>query len=289
MEFIKVFLWSMSIVGYRINVFFLSLVPFRFVKKIGNYFLIYQNLRFLGYDEKVAEKKSIQYVFYQKYRTRSKHFYQHLSNKKLDVYCNSVKTTGSPLMLSRFSDSSGLIILTHAGDYWLTIVTLMKMKKERGVFVFYRANFDDVNERRALESLNRFHDIIIFDDKETSSLLSLVRFLRKGANFIIFSDLPPNVGNFDFGSPKKTILLGREAYLCYGAAFLAAKSKCIAFCINSVLDEKLNLRIQFDTCISCNSLEDVFFKIRDNFESYIKNNPENWYFLVHVESYFHKK
>lgn len=184
------------------------------------------------------------------------------------------------------------IYLTHSGEYWLAIGSIVARAQEPTHFIIpmlTKVQFSE-HSRKLLEDLAvKGHTIEVIDTHAPGTPMKIARSRRHGKRVIMFADLPAHSGGITYGAPQEARFLQRRATFVKGPLFLASKLQCNALLIGhrSELDAEGTLHVF--GWIEAGSCEAMHAAYIEALEGFLREAPEHWHFLPTMEVFFQRQ
>ncbi|MFJ4346105.1 hypothetical protein [Pseudomonas sp. NPDC089401] len=183
-----------------------------------------------------------------------------------------------------------LYLLTHTGEYWMAVVSVMARERLPTRFLIPVWNFSDPFTRASLLQLEGLgHDVEVLDAAHPATALAMARALKRGERVIVFCDLPVSVGALHFGEPLPGRLFRRPAQFVKGPLFLAAKLRCDALLLGhrAVLGAEGEVHVL--ARIPAAPLEIMQMAWMTALERFLAAAPEQWLYLPRLEAFYHRQ
>lgn len=183
-----------------------------------------------------------------------------------------------------------LLLCTHTGDYWVTILSLAREYEGQGCD-FIVPIVSEITERNAL-AYKKIEipgvRVIFMNINEKGAMIKIARYLHDPLKIVaIFYDLPCYVGGILTGSVEPVSLFNRKAYMAIGIVKLAIRQD---ICIKLVACRYNEVSQRFDIRLSLVESRDkiaIQTEMTTFLERYIEETPWQWHFISTLDSYYH--
>jgi hypothetical protein len=186
--------------------------------------------------------------------------------------------------------SPSLYLLTHTGEYWMAVASLMARHSQPTRFVIPIWNFADPFTRQALRALEGLgHRVDVLDVAAPTTALAMARALKQGDRVMLFCDLPVSLGAVRFGEPLPGRLFDRPAQFVRGPLFLAAKMGYPAVLIGhrACLGGKGEVQVLEHLPVAPLAVMQV--RWMQGLERHLSAAPEQWLYLPRLEAFYHQQ
>lgn len=253
-----------------------------------DYSLCRQNLTTLGYESGLAKALSCRFSALQWQRALHERLYPTPQPFRLRAWIAKIPWVDP----QRWAEAEGstLYLLTHTGEYWMAVASLMARHTRPTRFVIPIWNFDDPFTRRSLQQLEGLgHWVDVLDVAEPNTALVMARALKRGDRVILFCDLPVSLGALRFGEPLPGALFHRPAQFVKGPLFLASRLGCDALLIGhqAVLGGKG--RVEVLERIEAAPLPVMQAQWMAALDRFLAAAPEQWLYLPRLEAFYHRQ
>jgi hypothetical protein len=274
----------------RVSGILLTLSNTVLVRLYGSgYRLARQNLALWGFDDEECHQRARRYVIIHWLRLARRSIYAHAPINKKKYTLRTLCTVDPQGLLMRYRTHPAMVVLLHTGDYWIAVAGVLNLLDAPTHFVLPRIQDTDFLQLAALKCLtdNAHHTLEIVDTKCTHAALSLARMLRKRQRVIIFADLPAQLGHDRYGISTPGLLAGRPANFVKGPAWLAALTRTdILLAAHTIMPGAPD---QFHALawLEADHADVMQDALTKRIDAFIASTPENWFFLTHMETFFH--
>jgi len=253
-----------------------------------DYSLCRQNLTALGYESTLANKLSCRFGALQWQRALHEQLYPRQRPFDLRAWIADVPWV-DPQRLAQIERPT-LYLLTHTGEYWMAVASLMARHVRPTRFVIPIWNFADPFTRHSLQQLEGLgHWVDVLDVAEPGTALSMARALKRGDSVLLFCDLPVSLGAVRFGEPLPGRLFHRPAQFVKGPLFLASKLGCDALLLGHQAQLGGKGRVQVLERITAAPLPVMQAQWMAALDGFLAAAPEQWLYLPRLEAFYHRQ
>lgn len=183
-----------------------------------------------------------------------------------------------------------LLLCTHTGDYWLTILTLARQYQGLD-YDFLVPIFEEITEKNA-----RNYNLIAIPGVRISfininasgALIKIARYLREPKKVVaVFYDLPCYVAGNLTGAVEPVTFFNKKGHMTTGIIKLAIKR---AVCMKLVSNRYNPASRQFTVTTAAvigRQQEEINPELVGFLEQYVKETPWQWHFISTLDSYYH--
>jgi hypothetical protein len=253
-----------------------------------DYSLCRQNLTALGYEPTLAKGLSCRFSALQWQRGLHEQLYPRKRPFALRAWIADIPWV-DPQGLAQIERPT-LYLLTHTGEYWMAVASLMARHVRPTRFVIPIWNFADPFTRASLQQLEGLgHWVDVLDVADPSTALSMARALKRGDSVVLFCDLPVSLGAVRFGEPLPGRLFHRPAQFVKGPLFLASRLGCDALLIGhqAVLGGKGRVQVLERICAA--PLPVMQAQWMAALDRFLAAAPEQWLYLPRLEAFYHRQ
>ncbi|MCX8956151.1 hypothetical protein EHW64_02535 [Erwinia psidii] len=184
-----------------------------------------------------------------------------------------------------------LLLFTHTGDYWLSILTMARQYQGMGcefIVPIYQPITDEIRKM-----YNRIKipgvDVLFINIHDDGSLLKIIRCLKKPKSIVaIFYDLFCYSTGIHNGAVDSVTFFNKKGYMTTGMLSLAEKMKLeINFISNRYSVSEGKYITTISPAVLLSGQTDVDKVIISHLESCIKENAYQWHFMISLDAYFH--
>ncbi len=188
------------------------------------------------------------------------------------------------------SDTPHLLVLLHTGEYWMAVARLVERYPAPTHFVIPIWNYQASFVRNALNSLEGLgHTVEVLDSNAPGTALCIARRLRQRRQVIIFSDLPVSLNASRSGEPIDGMLFGRAAQFVKGPMVLASRFGCDVLLAGHRVSLGHPGELHVIAHIACCCAQVMQAHWSKAFEDFIRQAPEHWFYLPHLEAFFQRQ
>lgn len=253
-----------------------------------DYSLCRQNLTALGYESTLAKKLSCRFGVLQWQRALHEQLYPRQRPFDLRAWIADIPWV-DPQRLAEVQRPT-LYLLTHTGEYWMAVASLMARQVRPTRFVIPIWNFADPFTRHSLQQLEGLgHWVDVLDVADPGTALSMARALKRGDSVVVFCDLPVSLGALRFGEPLPGHLFHRPAQFVKGPLFLAAKLGCDALLIGHQAQLGGKGRVQVLERIAAAPLPAMQAQWMAALDRFLAAAPDQWFYLPRLEAFYHRQ
>jgi hypothetical protein len=253
-----------------------------------DYSLCQQNLTALGYESTLAKALSCRFGALQWQRALHEQRYPRQRPFDLRAWIADVPWV-DPQRLAQVERPT-LYLLTHTGEYWMAVASLMARQVRPTRFVIPIWNFNDPFTRRSLQQLEGLgHWVDVLDVADPGTALSMARALKRGDSVVVFCDLPVSLGAMRFGEPLPGQLFHRPAQFVKGPLFLASKLGCDALLMGHQAQLGGKGRVQVLERITTAPLPVMQAQWMAALDGFLAAAPEQWLYLPRLEAFYHRQ
>lgn len=253
-----------------------------------DYSLCRQNLEALGWLPQQASALACRYSVLQWQRAVHERLYPRHRPQALRAWVNAIPYIDPHGCASPAPPA--LYLLTHTGEYWMAVVSVMARETRPTRFVIPIWNFTDPYTQASLRQLEGLgHAIEVLDVACPGTALAMARALKRGERVIVFCDLPVNLGALRFGEPLPGRLFRRQAQFVKGPLFLAAKLRCDALLLGHQAVPGGKGEVQLLARIHAAPLEVMQVTWMVALERFLAAAPEQWLYLPRLEAFYHRQ
>ncbi len=264
--------------------------PFNYLLKMyrrGNVLGVYDNLLNIGFCESDAKYFSERESYMKILRDINSYAYDIKNAKKLKHTIDFFPITkGLDIIKSGVSDEKSIICVLHCGFYWETVAKIVTLDNEKE-FVIPILDLKHDLTRRSITALNlvcKNLDVIDIQDRKKAAI-KIIKAVRNGKKLIIFSDLPPSIGNVVFGAPGCGKFMNKNANIANGPVEIAKTLNMDIIYVSSDPDLKQSIH----NIVVLNKLDQADVSVQNNMnvmEDFIRKKPYLWAYMDRIENYF---
>lgn len=254
----------------------------------SDYSLCRQNLVALGYEPGLACALSIRHGVLQWQRAVNEQLYPRKHPQALRAWIAQIPWIDPQPALEATRPT--LYLLTHTGEYWMAVASIMARHPQPARFVIPIWNFADPFMRHSLRQLEGLgHCVDVLDVADPATAVALARALKQGAQVILFCDLPVSLGAVRFGEPMAGRLFHKPAQFVRGPLFLAARLGCDALVIGhqAQLGGKGEVRVLGRIATAPVAVMEAQWM--PLLERFLGAAPEQWLYLPRLEAFYHRQ
>lgn len=256
----------------------------------SDYGLCRQNLALFDYDDAQCDYVARCHAAVQLQRQVNKYLYEIHEPVPLRNRIRSVTWVDPKDLFQRSLEEPCLVLLTHTGEYWMAVAKIVERAQVATHFIIPILAFADEQTVRSMKALEAFgHTVEVRDVNDPKVALAIIRGARQGKRIVIFYDLPVSIGAARFGAPVAGRFLRRDAQFVKGPLFLASKLQFSVLLAGHrvVLGQASEFHL-FDW-VEAGSLEQMTESCLVALERFIRQSPENWFYLNRMEAFFHRQ
>jgi len=256
----------------------------------SNYSLCRQNLILFDYDDVQCDYVARCQVAIQLQRQINKYLYEIHDPVQLRNRLRSISWVDPKGLFQRSLEEPCLVLLTHTGEYWMAVAKIVESAQTSTHFIIPILAFADEMTVRSMKALEAFgHTVEVKDVNDPKVALAIIRGARQGKRIVIFYDLPVSIGVTRFGAPVAGRFLQRNAQFVKGPLFLASKLQfSVLLAGHRVIPGQASEFHLFDW-VDAGNLEQMSQQCMVALEGFIRQSPENWFYLDRMEAYFHRQ
>lgn len=194
-------------------------------------------------------------------------------------------------LLPSGNEPGKLLLFTHTGDYWLSILTMARQYQNMGcefIVPVYQPITDEILEMYKKINIPGV-DVLFINIHDTGALLKIIRYLKNPKSVVaIFYDLFCYCSGVYNGAVDSVNFFNRKGYMTTGILSVAEKMKLginFVSSVYSISEKKYVVKMSPSALFSGKS--DVDKLMLRYVESCIKENPHQWHFMTSLDSYYH--
>jgi lauroyl/myristoyl acyltransferase len=256
----------------------------------SGYSLCRQNLALFDYDPMQCDDAARRYMAIQLQRQINKYLYEIHAPAQLRERLDNILWVDPQALFQRSQEQPCLVLLTHTGEHWMAVAKIVAHTQVATHFIIPILAFADEMTVRSMKSLEAFgHTVEVRDVNDPKVALAIIRGARQGKRIVIFYDLPVSIGATYFGAPVSGRFLARDAQFVKGPLFLASKLQFnVLLAGHRVIPGQASEFHLFDW-VEAGDLEAMSQRCMVALERFIRQSPENWFYLSRMEAYFHRQ
>jgi len=256
----------------------------------SDYRLCEQNLRTLGHGAEQASTRAALHSALQIQRAINQHRYDSGRVDHLRAWVRSILWRDDHGYFEQSLQRPAMVLLTHTGEYWIAVATLVERYPAPRHFMVPIARFADAFTCASIKHLEAFgHTVDVADVNDPAIALSMMRAIKRGATVIIFSDLPVSLGEARFGEPCDGHLFERPAQFLRGPVQIAARLGCDVLLAGHRAQPGGRGEMHIRALIGHASAPQMMDQWARAFEVFIQESPENWMYLARMEAFYHRQ
>lgn len=183
-----------------------------------------------------------------------------------------------------------LLLCTHTGDYWLTILTLARQYQGMD-YDFLVPIFEEITEENA-----RNYNLIAIPGVRVSfikinapgALIKIARYLREPNKVVaVFYDLPCYVAGNLTGAVEPVTFFNKKGHMTTGIIKLAIKrAVCMKLVSNryNVASRKFTVTT---AAVIGRQQQEINHEMVGFLERYVRETPWQWHFISTLDTYYH--
>lgn len=183
-----------------------------------------------------------------------------------------------------------LLLCTHTGDYWLTILTLARQYQDMD-YDFLVPIFEEITEKNA-----RNYNLIAIPGVRISfininapgALIKIARYLREPNKVVaVFYDLPCYVAGNLTGAVEPVTLFNKKGHMTTGIIKLAIKRAVCMKLVSNRYNEASRKFTVTTAAVIGRQQDEINHEMVGFLERYVKETPWQWHFISTLDTYYH--
>ncbi|CAX59317.1 uncharacterized protein EbC_17860 [Erwinia billingiae Eb661] len=183
-----------------------------------------------------------------------------------------------------------LLLCTHTGDYWLTILTLARQYQGMD-YDFLVPIFEEITEENA-----RNYNLIAIPGVRVSfininapgALIKIARYLREPNKVVaVFYDLPCYVAGNLTGAVEPVTFFNKKGHMTTGIIKLAIKRAVCMKLVSNRYNEASRKFTVTTAAVIGRQQHEINHEMVGFLERYVRETPWQWHFISTLDTYYH--